>query len=199
VRIPWLRSWCRPRCYPRRGGTVDCEEVVECRDCAGFARLEEQIEDLMDAGARTFHSTSATDIAPLIEGAPRFPRLQPDGRRARAPLRADREGRRAQRHFHVEACDDPPRAVALARELGLGSRRRRAQSGDLHRPCARSSRRSRSRPLHEHPSGLPEPGVHAGVARADRCAASRASRRRPRPGGRRCQRGKRGRRVRAPT
>jgi len=101
---------------------------------ADFARLSEQLESLLDAGARVFHFDIGDGhfIGEITIG--------PVVLRSIAELVHDREGvldchlmvAQPERHFdsvraaggdsvtfHVEAVDDPGRAGAYARELGL--------------------------------------------------------------------------------
>jgi ribulose-phosphate 3-epimerase len=102
---------------------------------ADFARLGEQIEILMDAGARVFHFDIGDgrfiepitigpivieSIAPLIEargGALDCHLMVVEPERHFAQV-AKAGGHSVT--FHVEACAEPSRAVALARALGLG-------------------------------------------------------------------------------
>jgi ribulose-phosphate 3-epimerase len=102
---------------------------------ADLTRLGEQIRSLMDAGALVFHFDVGDgrfiepitlgpivldSIAPMIEARGgcidcHLMTVEPENH--------FRQIARAGGHsvtFHVEACDDPPRAVALARELELG-------------------------------------------------------------------------------
>src|SRR5574341_1635294 len=102
---------------------------------ADFARLGEQLETLLDAGVRVFHYDVGDGhfVEPITIG--------PIVLESIAPLVHDRGGildchlmvSEPERHFeqigaaggdsvtfHVEACDDPPAAIRLARELGLG-------------------------------------------------------------------------------
>jgi ribulose-phosphate 3-epimerase len=110
-------------------------EVEPSLYAADFARLGEQIERLLDGGARVFHFDMGDgrfvepitigpivleSIAPVIEarGGILDCHLM-----VIEPERHFRQIAGAGGHtvtFHVEACDDPSRAVALARELDLG-------------------------------------------------------------------------------
>jgi ribulose-phosphate 3-epimerase len=115
-----------------RAGAAQIEPSLYAAD---FARLGEQIDDLMDAGARMFHFDVGDGrfVKPITIG--------PIVLESIAPLIEERRGFldchlmivEPERHFgqiakagghsvtfHVEACDDASRAVALARELGLG-------------------------------------------------------------------------------
>lgn len=110
-------------------------EVEPSLYAADLARLGEQIQSLMDAGALVFHFDVGDgrfiepitlgpivleSIVPMIEARGgwvdcHLMTVEPEkhfGQIARAGGQSVT--------FHVEACDDPPRAVALARELGLG-------------------------------------------------------------------------------
>ena len=127
--------------------TVEVEPSLYAAD---FSRLGEQIEILLDAGARVFHfdvgdghfvqpvtigPVVLRSIAPLIH-AQAAHRLPPDGRRPRAPLRGDRGVGRRQRHLPLR---------------GRGRRRRRDRAGPRARPRGRArlqprERRSTARP-----------------------------------------------------
>ena len=97
--------------------------------------------------------------------ARRRARLPPDGRRTPSshfPQIAEAGGDSVT--FHVEVVDDPAALIAQAREHGLGVGRR-VQPGDAVADARRGRAGRRPRPLHEHPSRLLGPGVHAGGAR----------------------------------
>ena len=114
-------------------------------------------------------------------------RLPPDGRQPAPPLPADRHAPAATASPSTTRSSttcprrSPPRA-------STASGRRRLQPRERAR--GRRGRRGRRRPraLHEHPSRLQRPEVHAGGARPDRAAARGAARARPRPGRRRDRR-----------
>lgn len=112
--------------------TVEVEPSIYAAD---FARLGEQVEHLLNAGARVFHFDVGDGhfVEPITIG--------PIVLQAIAPMIHARGGvidchlmvENPQRHFkqiaaaggdsvtfHVEASDDPSTAVALAREFGLG-------------------------------------------------------------------------------
>lgn len=116
------REWVR---------TVEIEPSLYAAD---FSRLGEQIRHLMNAGARVFHFDVGDGhfVEPVTIG--------PIVLRSIAPIVHDGGGaldchlmvEHPERHFHqvaeaggdsvtfhVEACDDPATAVALAREFGL--------------------------------------------------------------------------------
>jgi ribulose-phosphate 3-epimerase len=102
---------------------------------ANFARLGEQLETLLGAGVRAFHYDigdghfidSITigpivleSIAPIIHEAGgmldcHLMVSEPDKHFAQVKAAGGDSVT-----FHVEACDDPPHAIELARELGLG-------------------------------------------------------------------------------
>src|SRR5436190_8332044 len=108
-------------------------------------------------------------------------RLPSDGRQPAAPLLPDRARGRRQRHLPLRGRGRRPhhdRGRARARPPG----RRRLQPRE--RAGGRGRRRGgcRSRALHEHPSRLQRPEVHAGRGRADRAPARGAARARLHPG-----------------
>jgi ribulose-phosphate 3-epimerase len=103
---------------------------------ADFSRLGDQIGELVAAGARVFHFDVGdgrfipeitigpivlASIAPLVHGWGgvldcHLMIAEPE-RHFEAMAKAGGDSVT----FHVEACDDPPRAIALARSLGLGA------------------------------------------------------------------------------
>jgi ribulose-phosphate 3-epimerase len=118
---------------------ADCADTVEIEPsiyASDFSRLGEQLEALRAAGATIFHFDIGdghfipeitvgpivlTSISPLVHGW-------------RGRLDCHLMVSEPERHFgavanaggdsvtfHVEACDDPPRAIALARSHGLGA------------------------------------------------------------------------------
>jgi ribulose-phosphate 3-epimerase len=102
---------------------------------ADFARLGDQIERLMDAGARVFHFDIGDGrfIEPITMGPIVLESLAPmiEARggildchlMVVEPERHFRQIAAAGGHsvtFHVEACEDVPRAIDLARDLRLG-------------------------------------------------------------------------------
>ena len=111
-------------------------EVEPSLYAADFSRLGEQVEALVDAGARVFHFDAGdghfipeitigpivlASIAPLVHawGGVLDCHLmvaEPE-RHFEAFARAGADSVT----FHVEVVDDPPRAIAHARELGLGA------------------------------------------------------------------------------
>lgn len=114
-------------------GPVEIEPSIYASD---FSRLGSQLETLHAAGARVFHfdvgdghfipeitigPVVAASISPLVRGW--GARLdchlmvaEPEAH-FEAIAKAGGDGVT----FHVEACDDPPRAIAAARALGLGA------------------------------------------------------------------------------
>jgi ribulose-phosphate 3-epimerase len=117
----------------QRLGTAEIEPSVYAAD---FVRLGEQLEALMDAGARMFHYDIGDGqfVEPITHG--------PIVLESIAPLIHARQGIidchlmtvEPERHFaqiakagghsvtfHLEACDEPRRAVTLARRFGLGA------------------------------------------------------------------------------
>ena len=120
--VAW-RDWVR---------TVEIEPSLYAAD---FARLGEQIDHLMNAGARVFHfdvgdghfvepvtigPVVLKSIAPLVHqaGGVLDCHLMVDNPERHIPQVAEAGGDSVT--FHVEACDDVPAALALAREHGLG-------------------------------------------------------------------------------
>ena len=187
LQVPW-DDWIR---------TVEIEPSIYAAD---FANLGEQIEALLRTGARIFHFDVGDghfvppitmgpivlqSIAPQVHAARRRARLPSDGRRARAstsprsPRRAATASPSTSRPSSTCAGDDPrgPRAGAPGRD--------RVQPGDGAGGGRGGRGRRRPRPLHEHPSRLLRPGVHARGARADRAAARGAAAGGARAGGRR--------------
>jgi ribulose-phosphate 3-epimerase len=117
-------EWARP---------VEIEPSLYAAD---FSRLGGQIERLVEAGARVFHFDAGdghfipeitigpvvlASIAPLVHGwggiLDCHLMVSEPERHFEAVARAGGDSVT----FHVEACDDPPRAIAAARALGLGA------------------------------------------------------------------------------
>jgi ribulose-phosphate 3-epimerase len=117
-------EWARP---------VEVEPSIYAAD---FARLGEQLVELAGAGARVFQFDAGDghfipeitigpvvleSIAPLVHGAGGVLdchlMVEEPERHFEAIARAGGDSVT----FHVEACDDPPRAIAHARSLGLGA------------------------------------------------------------------------------
>jgi ribulose-phosphate 3-epimerase len=111
-------------------------EVEPSLYAADFSRLGDQIEALVAAGARVFHFDVGdghfipeitvgpivlASIAPLVHawGAVLDCHLMIEEPERHFEAVAKAGGDSVT--FHVEACDEPPRAVALARSLGLGA------------------------------------------------------------------------------
>jgi len=117
-------EWARP---------VEVEPSIYAAD---FSRLGEQLGALVAAGARVFHFDAgdghfipeitigpvvAASVAPLVHG---FGAALDCHLMVSEPERHfDAFARVGADHvtFHVEACDDPPRAIGVARALGLGA------------------------------------------------------------------------------
>jgi ribulose-phosphate 3-epimerase len=109
-------------------------EVEPSLYAADFSRLGEQIEALVEAGARVFHFDAGdghfipeitigpvvlASISPLVHGFGgvldcHLMVAEPE-RHFEAIARSGGDSVT----FHVEVCDDPPRAIAHARSLGL--------------------------------------------------------------------------------
>jgi len=113
-------------------GPVEVEPSIYAAD---FSRLGEQLGALVEAGARVFHFDAGdghfipeitigpvvvASIAPLVHawGAALDCHLMVSEPERHFEAVAHAGGDSVT--FHVEACDDPSRAVARARELGLG-------------------------------------------------------------------------------
>jgi ribulose-phosphate 3-epimerase len=111
-------------------------EVEPSLYAADFSRLGEQLGALVEAGARVFHFDAGdghfipeitigpvviASIAPLVHGwgaaLDCHLMVSEPERHFEAVARAGGDSVT----FHVEACDDPPRAIASARTLGLGA------------------------------------------------------------------------------
>jgi ribulose-phosphate 3-epimerase len=120
--VAW-RDWVR---------TVEVEPSLYAAD---FSRLGEQVTYLLNAGARVMHfdigdghfvepitigPVVLKSIAPLIHGAGGLVdcHLMVDNPERHIPQVAKAGGDSVT--FHVEACDDVPALLALAREHGLG-------------------------------------------------------------------------------
>lgn len=115
---------------------ADAVEIEPSIYASDFSRLGEQIEALRRAGARVFHfdvgdghfipeitvgPVVLASISPLVRGLEarldcHLMVAEPEGQfEAVAKTGGDSVT------FHVEACDDPPRAIAAARSLGLAA------------------------------------------------------------------------------
>lgn len=115
---------------------ADVVEVEPSIYAADFSRLGDQLGALTEAGARVFHFDAGdghfipeitigpvvlASISPLVHGwSARLDchlMVSEPERHFEAVARAGGDSVT----FHVEACDDPTRAIALARSLGLGA------------------------------------------------------------------------------
>lgn len=113
-------------------GDVEVEPSLYAAD---FSRLGAQVEELAGAGARILHFDAGdghfipeitigpvvlASISPLVRGwggvLDCHLMVSDPERHFEAVAKAGGDSVT----FHVEACDDPPRAIALARSLGLG-------------------------------------------------------------------------------
>jgi ribulose-phosphate 3-epimerase len=111
-------------------------EVEPSLYAADFSRLGDQIAELIGAGARVFHFDVGdghfipeitigpivlASIAPLVHGwggvVDCHLMIEQPEQHFEAVAKAGGDSVT----FHVEACDDPPRAIALARSHGLGA------------------------------------------------------------------------------
>jgi ribulose-phosphate 3-epimerase len=109
-------------------------EVEPSLYAADFSRLGEQVEGLLEAGTRVFHWDVGDGhfIPPVTMGPIVLRWIAPVVRQAGGVLDCHLMVESPEQHFeqfaqagadsvtvHVEACPDPPRVVALAREQGL--------------------------------------------------------------------------------
>ena len=112
---------------------VEIEPSIYASD---FSRLGVQLEALHDAGARVFHFDVGDGhfIPEITIGPIVLASISPLVRGWGARLDCHLMVAEPERHFdaiakaggdsvtfHAEACDDPPRAIAAARSLGLGA------------------------------------------------------------------------------
>jgi ribulose-phosphate 3-epimerase len=120
-------------------GWSDWAEAVEIEPslyAADFSRLGAQLEELRAAGAKVFHfdvgdghfipeitigPIVAASIAPLLRGWGARLDCHLMVAEPEAHFEAVAKAGGDSVTFHVEACDDPPRAIAKARALGLGA------------------------------------------------------------------------------
>jgi len=111
-------------------------EVEPSLYAADFSRLGDEIETLVAAGARVFHFDAGDGhfIPEITIGPVVLASISPLVRGWGARLDCHLMVSEPERHFeavaraggdsvtfHVEACDDPARAIASARSLGLGA------------------------------------------------------------------------------
>ncbi len=161
---------------------VEIEPSIYASD---FSRLGAQLEALHAAGAKVFHfdvgdghfipeitvgPVVAASISPLVRGW---------GARLDCHLMVAEPEKHFEAiakaggdsvTFHVEACDDPPRAIAAARSLGLGAGVALNPETPVEEAVAASTGADLVLCMSIRP-GLLGPGVHARCARADRAAA----------------------------
>lgn len=110
-------------------------EVEPSLYAADFSRLGEQVETLVGAGARVFQFDTGDghfvpeitigpivleSIAPLVHGLDAVLDCHLMVREPERHFDAFAQAGADSVSFHVEACDDPARAIAAARSLGLG-------------------------------------------------------------------------------
>jgi ribulose-phosphate 3-epimerase len=115
---------------------ADAVEIEPSLYAADFSRLGAQLEALRAAGARVFHfdvgdghfipeitigPVVATSISPLVRGWGARLDCHLMVSEPEAHFQAVARAGGDSVTFHVEVCDDPPRAIALARSLGLGA------------------------------------------------------------------------------
>jgi ribulose-phosphate 3-epimerase len=115
---------------------ADAVEVEPSIYAADFSRLGDQLEALVGAGARVFHFDAGDGhfIPEITIGPVVLASISPRGRGWGARLDCHLMVSEPERHFeavaraggdsvtfHVEACDDPARAIGTARSLGLGA------------------------------------------------------------------------------
>ena len=178
--------------------TVEIEPSLYASD---FSRLGVQLETLQGAGARVFHFDVGdghfipeVTIGPIVLAS-----ISPFVRGWGARLDCHLMVAEPERHFeaiaraggdsvtfHVEACDDPPRAVAAARSLGSASVWRSTPRRPSPTPWPRPAEWISC-------SACPSirgtgPGVHAGGHRTHRGASRRPVPGRPCSGRRRVNR-----------
>lgn len=118
------REWAR---------TVEVEPSIYAAD---FSRLGGQLAALVEAGARVFHFDAGDGhfIPEITIGPVVLASISPLVRAWGGHLDCHLMVSEPEKHFesvaraggdsvtfHVEACDDPPRAIAHARSLGLGA------------------------------------------------------------------------------
>ena len=111
---------------------VEIEPSIYASD---FSRLGEQLEALRLAGAKVFHFDVGdghfipeitigpivlASISPLVRGWNTLLDCHLMVSEPETQFEAVAKAGGASVSFHVEACDDPPRAIASARSLGLG-------------------------------------------------------------------------------
>jgi ribulose-phosphate 3-epimerase len=111
-------------------------EVEPSIYAADFSRLGDGLGALVEAGARVFHFDAGDGhfIPEITIGPVVLASISPLVRGWGAALDCHLMVSEPERHFeaiarsgghsvtfHVEVCDDPPRAIALARSLGLGA------------------------------------------------------------------------------
>jgi ribulose-phosphate 3-epimerase len=114
---------------------ADAVEIEPSIYASDLSRLGDQLETLQAAGAKVFHFDVGDGhfipeitVGPIVAAS-----ISPLTRGWRARLDCHLMVREPEKHFeviadaggdsvtfHVEACDDPARAIALARSLGLG-------------------------------------------------------------------------------
>jgi ribulose-phosphate 3-epimerase len=111
-------------------------EVEPSLYAADFSRLGEQLGELVAAGARAFHfdvgdghfipeitigPVVLASISPLVRGWGGFLDCHLMVAEPERHFEAIAKAGGDSVSFHVEVCDDPPRAIAQARSLGLGA------------------------------------------------------------------------------
>ena len=114
---------------------ADAVEVEPSIYASDFSRLGAQLETLVEAGARVFHFDAGdghfipeitigpiviASISPLVRGWGARLDCHLMVTEPESHFRAVAKAGGDSVTFHVEACDDPARAIALARSLGLG-------------------------------------------------------------------------------
>jgi len=114
---------------------ADAVEVEPSIYASDFSRLGAQLEALVEAGARVFHFDAGdghfipeitigpiviASISPLVRGWGARLDCHLMVSEPESHFRAVAKAGGDSVTFHVEACDDPARAIALARSLGLG-------------------------------------------------------------------------------
>ena len=181
---------------------ADAVEIEPSIYASDFSRLGEQLEALRRRGRaglplrRRRRALHPRDHDRTDRRSPRSRRSCAGGERGStatswSPSRSS-TSRRSRRPAATaspstsRSCDEPARAVAHARSLGLGVGVALNPETAVEDAVAAAEGVDLVLCMSIHP-GLLGPGVHAGGARADRAAARAPARRRARPGGRRDQ------------
>jgi ribulose-phosphate 3-epimerase len=187
---------------------VEIEPSIYASD---FSRLGEQLEALRHAGAQVFHFDVGDGhfIPEITIGPIVLASISPLVRGLGARLDCHLMVADPERHFdavaraggdsvtfHVEACEDPPRALAAARSLGLGAGIAFNPETAVPDAVAASDGADLVLCMSIHPGYSGQAFMPEALERRAQLRAARASARRSRPGGRRDQPGHRARSAR---